>query len=155
MMMARKNRDFEKIKWLYCGYCEAKKPWFQRGELRTLGRLRELSSNFLQSGAPISAAKNFCNAIHPPLFKGDDALLILDLLPIPELHIMLGIVNRIFDDLNKKWGDDQGYDWASKNNIPRVSQQGGSMNGPAVKRLLEEKLDKLFFDVPSNLRQHV
>ena len=101
----------------------------------------------------MASAKDFFNAVHPPLFHGPDDTLILDLIPIPELHVMLGIVNKIFDGLNLAWGDNQAYDWAYKNNIKRVAYRGGSMNGPGCEDLLQ-KLDKLFQDIPSNLRQY-
>ena len=61
--------------------------------------------------------------MHPPLIEGADHELIIDLIHIPELHIHLGITNRLVRELNAKWelidgaGKNPFYDWAFKMNI--------------------------------------
>ena len=55
--------------------------------------------------------------IHPPLLSGDEDIEILDLIMIPELHLHLGMVNRIAHALNDKWGSDLFYRWCAEKNI--------------------------------------
>ena len=55
--------------------------------------------------------------MHDPLIAGDDDIEILDLLMIPELHIHIGLVNRIVRIINDKWGDNEFYKWCDLKNI--------------------------------------
>ena len=78
-----------------CAYCEAPRPFDTKGMLRTLGRLRQLCKEFHEfGGGKKENAKDYCNVVHEPLIDGDDETLILLLLPIPELHLLLGIGNN-------------------------------------------------------------
>ena len=74
-----------------CAYCESARPFDVEGMLRTLGRLRKLAEDFKNSGSNKKDAKDYKNAINEPLFEGDDCTQILDILPIPELHLHIGI----------------------------------------------------------------
>ena len=76
-----------------CVYCESARPFTKSGKLRTLGRIRKLSKSFKRSKKKNKLGKDFFNCIHEPLFSGEDDDSILDLLPIPELHILIGIGN--------------------------------------------------------------
>ena len=55
--------------------------------------------------------------IHPPLLDGDEDMEILDLIMIPELHLHLGMVNRIAHVLNERWGENLFYRWCAEKNI--------------------------------------
>ena len=55
--------------------------------------------------------------IHAPLLDGDEDIEILDLIMIPELHLHLGMVNRISRALNEKWGSNLFYRWCTEKNI--------------------------------------
>ena len=69
-----------------------------------------------------SAAK-FKNCVNEPLVAGENHELIIDIIYIPELHIHLGIVNRLVRELNDRWEKNEGagknpfYKWAEKMNI--------------------------------------
>ena len=87
-------------------------------------------------------AKHFENCVIEPLFDAPDSTNILDLIPIPELHLFIGIVNRILSLLNDKWSKisgikDRAYQWCDKNNIHRLDYRGKSLNGPSCKLLLQ------------------
>ena len=69
------------------------------GELRTLGDLRRLHREFFDAGEDFSKAKDFDNVIHPPIFKNPDETLVLDLIPPPELHLLLGSVNTLYTSM--------------------------------------------------------
>ena len=74
-----------------CGYCESPRPFTTKGMLRTLGRLRQKSKEFQESGGDKKNAKDYCNVIYEPLLNGDDEDLVIEVLSIPELHLLLGI----------------------------------------------------------------
>ena len=74
-----------------CGYCESPRPFDTAGLVRTLGRLREMAEKFKQSGSKKKDAKDYCNVIDEPILKGEDDVQILELLTIPELHLLIGI----------------------------------------------------------------
>jgi len=79
-----------------CVYCESARPFDSKGLLRTLGRLRKLAQDFEDSGGDKKDAQDYLNVIFSPLIEGADEEFILDILPIPELHLLIGIVNKIF-----------------------------------------------------------
>ena len=55
--------------------------------------------------------------IHEPLLNADDDIDILDLIMIPELHLHIGIVNKLLQVLNEKWGSDEVYIWLALKHI--------------------------------------
>ena len=60
--------------------------------------------------------KNYGNAIHPNMFATsdniDESTLVLRLVPPPELHLLIGPVNTIYDELSKVWPDCE--EWIKK-----------------------------------------
>ena len=62
------------------------------GEPRTLGNLKNSNIKFQEAGAIHKDAKKFDNVIHKAVFDGDDDTEILDILPPPELHLLLGVI---------------------------------------------------------------
>ena len=79
-----------------CTWCESKAGFENPGQLRTLGRIRELSKAYKEAGSPKTKASAYKNAINEPLFDGDDDTTILEIIPPPELHLMLGM-NMVFE----------------------------------------------------------
>ena len=61
------------------------------GEPRTLGNLKTSNIQFQEAGAIHKDAKKFNNVINKTVFDGDDSTEILDILPPPELHLLLGV----------------------------------------------------------------
>ena len=74
-----------------CSYCESPRPFTVKGLLRTLGRLRELSKKFIEDGAQIKDAKDYKNVINSPILDGEDEAKVIEILPIPELHLHIGV----------------------------------------------------------------
>ena len=60
--------------------------------LRTLGSLRSNYAKFMAdtSANPLKNAKDYDNVVNRPLLSGPDELKLLEIVPIPELHILLG-----------------------------------------------------------------
>ena len=73
------------------------------GALRTLGSLRESYKSFLSAGSILAKAKYTGNVVHPPILSGADDTLILDILTPPELYLLLGVVNHIFQKIKSVW----------------------------------------------------
>ena len=87
-----------------------------------------------------------------PLLVGDDSVLILLLIPPPELHLLLGVANKILDCLNVQWGEDKAYIWTETKCIVRKGYRGGCMEGNACKKLLL-KAAELEADLPTDLKE--
>ena len=74
-----------------CSYCESPRPFTVKGLLQTLGRLRELSKKFIEDRAQIKDAKDYKNVINSPILDGEDEAKVIEILPIPELHLHIGV----------------------------------------------------------------
>ncbi len=66
------------------------------GHMRTLKSLQDAFQAWTESGLDRKDAKHYGNVIHPPLLTGHPDQLVLDVLPPPELHLLLGAVNTLF-----------------------------------------------------------
>ena len=138
-----------------CTWCESRTPFEIPGQLRTLGRIRELAKAYKNAG-PKAKASEYFNAIHEPLFAGEDSETLLEVIPPPELHLMLGTVGKLFREINERWGDNQGIDWALDHYIHLAPYRGGSLEGPQCKALLQdERRADLKLSVPENLEKFV
>ena len=127
-----------------CAWCDVTQERLEHcGVSRTIGSLLELFFQFFDSGAREEDAKKYGNAIHPPMFASgniDHSTLVLLLIPPPELHLMLGPVNTLYDELDKQWGECE--KWSSRLHIKREQYHGGQFNGNDSRKLLQN-IDKL------------
>lgn len=71
----------------------------ESANFRTIGSIVMNYSNWQASGGKKNDAKNYANCIQQPVVTGDSNKLILDVIPPPELHLMLGVVNTVFDHM--------------------------------------------------------
>ncbi len=74
--------------------------------------------------------------IHVPQLEGADDEPVLDRVPPPELHLPLGTRNHLFDSLNEAWGEDRAYKSVHDRNIAKAAYGGGSLEGPAFRKLV-------------------
>ena len=98
------------------------------------------------------------NCIHEPLFRDDKQefsdILIMNLVPPAELHLLLGPVNKMYEELEKLWPDVAG--WAKSCKAFKCCRQGSGFNGNACMRLIEpENLDKLQKIIPPEVDMYV
>ena len=80
-------------------------------------------------------AINFRNCIHDPLFDAPDDTCIPDFVTPLELHLILGLSNKILSLLNDEWLNLFGVEvftskWCDKNNIHHLEYRGKDLNGP-------------------------
>ena len=129
-----------------CCYCDVSSDFLQEcGELQTFGSLRTLSKMFNESKA--KDAKQFYNCTKDPLLPEEDSARVLDVIPPPELHLLIGVVNHLFSGMKKLWP--QASEWPQFFHIlPEVYHGGQSFNGPACHKLLQnvDKLEQLAQD---------
>ena len=85
-----------------------------------------------------------------PLIYGEDDQLVLDLVDLSELHLYIGVTNKLWHSLFKAMVNDieQGHfhksvhDWAYDMSIVPCKYRGEDLNGPNCQKLLK-KLDSL------------
>ena len=88
----------------------------------------------------MKTAKHFGDCVHLPIVNASPNVLILDIIPPPELHLLLGTANILFNALLKVWPD--ATNWASNCHVGREAMHGGVFTGNSCMKLLN-KLDIL------------
>lgn len=136
-----------------CCWCDVRKSNLNsKGDLRTLANIREKFWAWHESGSDIKHAKEYGNVVHLPLLNGDPDDKVITLLPPPELHLLTGPVNTIFNSLMKEWPAAIG--WAVKCHVQRDAIHGGSFNGNSCNELLS-KIDLLRSMAPLRCLKYV
>ena len=124
-----------------CTWCNVdNKSLEMAGTLRTLGSLRESFESFMNSGSIYAKAKETGNVVHLPIISGSNETLILDIVPPPELHLLLGVVNQLFRMLQAVWPD--ANTWPSSLKMDLSPYHGGMFEGNECRKLLRN-VDKL------------
>jgi hypothetical protein len=127
-----------------CPYCMTSSPDFQKADHYTLESLCTLYDQWMADGANLKKAKKYTNVVNSPLLTGNKNKKILELVNIPGLHILLGVVDKILKEIeknlfeNKECGLQFVNQYLSKINICRVSYQGQHrLEGNACHKLLK------------------
>ena len=76
-------------------------PGFQKADHYTLESLCRMYDQWMADGANLIKAKKYSNVVYPPLLTGDKNKKILELVNIPGLHILLGVIDKIKTRLKK------------------------------------------------------
>lgn len=133
-----------------CTFCIASKyELSERAEFRTIRGSLQSNEEWMDAGAKKNAAKKFFNCIQRPLFTGasNGNERFIDIVPPPELHLMLGVVNTIYDHIHDAFNN-EALAWAKSCNVEKsVTQAGAGFNGNACKKLLD-RLDVLRASCP-------
>lgn len=87
------------------------------------------------------------------MFTEDSNQLVLDIIPPLELHLMLGVVNTVFDHMIEEFKDET-MAWAKFCNVERDVTHGSGLNGNSCKKLLD-KLDILRSTWPIGCMKYV
>ena len=77
-----------------CPFCKTLSPKMMKSELYTLSSLCKLYDNWMVDGGKLGNAKEFRNVVHPPLLTGDPTKKAIEIVNIPGLHILLGVVDK-------------------------------------------------------------
>ena len=123
-----------------CCYCDVSKDELhQKGNLQSFGSLRQNFEAFKASQTVL--ASDFKNCHENPILPLDDAVEVLDVIPPPELHLLLGAVNHLFQGMKRAW--ELADSWPEHLHIKPAPYHGGHLfNGPACHKLLQN-IDQL------------
>lgn len=126
-----------------CCYCMAHKSNLGvSGNYRSLGMCLQNFKNWKAEGIKKTNASKFNNCINPPIISGDEDDEIIYLIPSPELHIMIGVVNKLYTHMLEECQDCT-LQWAKMCNVTRQIRHGSpSFAGNACRKLLNS-VDKL------------
>ena len=144
-----------------CVWCDLNKLNFldndrnEARKLRTIGSIKNSAAEYQEAAkkhkrkTKLSAAP-YKGCQHDPLVALKDSAVIIDVLPPMELHLLLGIVNRLFNHLNDILIQIPGNtmtaeDWSTECALVRPKLHGGEFNGNSCKILLNsvDKLEKI------------
>ena len=118
-----------------CCWCDSDKYHLhEKGNQRTLGSLNDLYRNFRDAYVSKDKAKDYGNVVNEPLVKGDDNTPVIHVIPPPELHLMLGPVNHMYDELSKIWLESER--WLAACNVKKTDYHGGQFEGNDCRTLL-------------------
>ena len=133
-----------------CPYCQTDNLKIIDEE-RTIKNIKDNADNFNENGGKSKNAKLFKNCISYPLLPEEDNS-VIDLCPPPELHLLLGSVKHLYDNMKKEWpGIDK---WLKIINIEQVKYHGGSFNGNDCNKMLE-KIDVLQSIAPLSIQKFI
>ena len=113
-----------------CPFCKTSSPKMLKSEHYTLSSLCKLYDDWMVDGAKLGNAKEFSNVVHPPLLTGDPTKKIIEIVNIPGLHILLGVVDKLISEMEKKLFEtkEEGFisisSFLGSINLNRVSYQG-------------------------------
>lgn len=125
-----------------CTWCYAKKDELQipniAENLRTFANVMANYEAWDVAGASKDKAKKFYNCIHRPLVTNGDANQpFLEIIPPPELHLMLGVVNTLFTHMMKEC-ETESLSWAKSCYAQREITHGSpAFKGNSCKKLLD------------------
>ena len=106
--------------------------------------------DYFEAHADRKEAKKYGNVIHPPIISDnlDDNTPVIAILPPPELHLLIGPVNTLYDGLEKVWP--QSEEWLKICKVKKTDYHGWKFEGNQSRELLK-KVDKLEGLCPTNI----
>lgn len=125
-----------------CMYCTVKQDdLINKGHLRTFGRMRKKHAAWVTAGANKRKGwKEYENCKYPPILSYEhDGMLVLIVMPPPELHLLLGVVNTVFEGLVRVWGLENAISWAVAVGVSRESYHGNTFEGGPCRTLIKPK----------------
>jgi len=128
-----------------CVYCGCPKSEFSDQQksksyaMRTIGEVKELSREFENKRRQYNkkaSAKDFKSCVNRPIIHGEDTTMMIQLIPPPELHLLLRVVNKIFKELQKSYPR-YAENWLQKMGLQQPKLHGGEFTGNMCRRLLK------------------
>ena len=133
-----------------CPYCDMAKPYDDKEyNLLTLANLVELHAGYVSAGSKKKEQAKFQNCVNANLLAGDPDTRVLTILFPPELHLLIGIVDKHLKGLEEVFGLCWVDAFLKQVNIVRKSYQGahaleGNQSSMFLKKLpdLEQAIMK-------------
>lgn len=139
-----------------CCWCEIdKNNLHEKGTARTMENLQQHFWDYMESGRNATKAKEYFNVAHPSLLHVNDVkttVSVLEWIPPPELHLLMGPTNAIYKGLADIWPDVNL--WLKACHVEREEIHGGSFCGNSCKILLS-KTDLLASLAPLHVLPYV
>nr|XP_029715672.1 uncharacterized protein LOC115259282 [Aedes albopictus] len=135
-----------------CAFCTVNKKDLGEkfGTLRTIDSIQHNSSLWNAEGGIKNNAKFYLNCVNTPLFHGDGTTNILDVCAPPSLHLLLGMVNTVYNGI-AECNDDIAQSWTAVSGATRHAQFG--FTGRHCHNLLAKR--EILNDQDPNLKQYV
>ena len=132
-----------------CCWCNiTKNNLAKKGQQRTFASLIDLFWDFFDSRKSKENAKDYGNVIHLPIIDNvDPSTPVINVVPPPELHLMFGPVNHMYDQMSKVWLDSD--DWLKFCYVKKTDYHGGALEGNGCRTLLKN-VDHLRQICPQN-----
>ena len=111
-----------------CPYCEGEMT-LQSARLRTFGNLAERYAEYEAAGSNKKNMMHFKNVIHKCLMKGDPDTTIMSAIRLPELHLLMGLVNWALEWLYKVVPKDELLAKMRHKGISIRGYHGGGLDG--------------------------
>lgn len=129
-----------------CTWCNALKGLLnQCGKYRTFGSCINNYNAWQKTGRKQTKAKDYENCINLPVLEGDDEDEVIDYIPPPELHLLTGIVNKLYDHMLVEFEEDT-IKWTKVCNVQR-NVAYGHVAFAGINNLLLLSFPKLIFFV--------
>lgn len=124
-----------------CIYCEGTMG-LKAGKTRTFHSLTKHHTRYRNARYPKNQQAKFKNCVHPCLLVvPDPRVSVLSMIPLPQLHLLLGCVNHLFNmlkDVMKKEDRLQKFlDWCKKNSISLRGLASSQLDGNNSKQLMK------------------
>ena len=112
-------------------------PWTETCELLTVGDARRYWTEFLAAGGE-GTGREFGSFVYEILVQYPDEAVLLDIINFPELHVMLGLVQKLLDYIKLLSSTSFTEGVLSALNITQTFHRGKKgLNGNSCKKLLE------------------
>ena len=138
-----------------CCWCEiTKEALHKKGKQRTIESLMNLFFDFFDSKSD-KDAKKFGNVIHPPMISDDisDKTPVIAVIPPPELHLLIGPVNKMYSELEAFWPACE--EWLDLCNVKKEDYHGGTFAGNACRKLLKNVARLEALNIPEKYKKFV
>ena len=78
-----------------CPFCDMGKPYTaETYNLLTLSDLTKNNEDYVAAGSPVKDQAKYQNCVNPHLLAGEPHFLVLGIINVPELHLIIGIVDK-------------------------------------------------------------
>ena len=139
-----------------CPFCDMAKPYTaETYNLLKLSDLTKHHEDYISAGCPVKEQAKYQNCVNTHLLAGDPESTVLGIINVPELHVMIGVVDKHLTGLENVLG----VSWVDKFlkdvNIVRKSYQGthaleGNQSSVFLKKL--HILERAIMAEPDHLK---
>ena len=131
-----------------CAFCDGI-PALRSGTLRTFTHIAEKLRQYREAGADPSQMKDYAHVAKECLIKAGASEEVFGVVPLPELHLLIGVVNYLLKLLITCFLGV--LEVLKAHSIFRHGYNGGGLDGSSCKKLLQ-KLENMRSAVPVDLQ---